>query len=625
MTQLEPAPSNPIIRKTFYGKIIHEVRPVYWVSLFILISILAVYGQLHDYQFITLDDPTYVKENSHIREGLTLNGMYWSLTSVYSSNWHPLTWLSHMIDIELYGMDAGRHHMSNIIFHIINSLLLLLTLIRFTGNLWRSSVVAALFALHPINMEVVAWVSQRKTLLCFFFWLLALLSYHSYVQLPGRGRYLSVLLFFILGIVSKQAIVVFPFALMLLDYWPLGRYQIHKHEPDSAMGGSGIFRALVKEKIPFFVIAFAGSMLTYFAQKSGGAVSTFDILPLNARIANALLSFSTYLSKAFWPHNLAILYPFPDSIPIWRVGVSTILLGFITYCAVRTARRHPYFIVGWLWYLLILLPVIGIVQIGIQAMADRYAYVSLVGIFIVLTWGLSEVSQAWDHRKLKLTALAITSLLVLMASAYKQAQTWRNSVTVFKQALSVSTDNYLAYNNMGFAFSSQNRMDDAIKYYAVALKLKPDYADARFNLGVALFTKGKYGEAADQFTRALRMNPYNTKSLNNLGAALTKLGRVDEALQHYKAAIRINPQYVEAHRNLAHTLFERGEYLEAMRQYRFVIRLDPSNKHAHNNLGIILIKLGKTDDAIYHFSHALRIDNNFEEAQYNLTKAKMLR
>jgi len=623
MTQPEPAPSNHLKRKTFYGKIIHEVRPVYWISLFILLSILAVYGQLHDYQFITLDDPTYVKENPHIREGLTLNGMYWSLTSVYSSNWHPLSWLSHMIDVELYGMDAGRHHMTNIIFHILNSLLLLYTLIRFTGNLWQSSVVAALFALHPINMEVVAWVSQRKTLLCFFFWLLALWSYQGYVKRPGMGRYLSALLFFIFGMMSKQAIVVFPLVLMLLDYWPLARYQSDK--PDSAMGRSGIFRALIKEKIPFFVIAFAGSILTYFAQKSGGAVTSFDILPLNVRITNALLSYSTYLGKAFWPHKLAILYPYPDSIPVWCVGVSTVLLGFITYCAIKTARRHPYFIVGWLWYLLILIPVIGIVQIGIQAMADRYASVPLIGIFIVLAWGFSEVSRAWDHRKLKLAALAITSLFVLMTATFKQAQTWRNSVTVFEQALSISTDNYLAYNNMGFAFSSQNRIDDAITQYAVALKLKPDYADARFNLGVALFVKGKYSEAVDQFARAFQIDPYNIKTLNNLGAAMTKLGRVAEAIQHYKAALRIDPEYTDAHRNLANTLFESGEYLKAMRQYRSVIRIDPSDEHAHNNLGIILIKLGKTDDAVYHFSKALRIDNNFEEAQYNLTKAKMLR
>ena len=616
MTQPEQTELNSLIPKTVYGKVSQKARPVYWVSLFLILSILAVYGQLHDYQFITLDDPTYVKDNPHIRDGLTLNGIYWSLKSVYASNWHPLTWISHMMDVELYGMDAGRHHMTNTIFHILNSLLLLFTLIRFTGRLWPSSVVTALFALHPINVEVVAWVAQRKTLLCFFFWLLALWFYHGYVQRPGKGRYVLVLLFFILGMMSKPAIVVLPFILMLLDYWPLARYQSDK--PGMAMGLIGTISASIKEKIPFFVITVAGSVLTYVAQKSGGAVTALDTLPLNVRIANALLSYATYLGKAFWPHKLVILYPYPDTIPVWHLAVSAVLLGFISLWAIKTVREQPYVIVGWLWYLLILVPVIGIVQVGIQAMADRYAPIPLVGIFIILVWGVSDVSSDWDHRKAKLAVLAIMSLLILMATTWKQAQTWRNSVTVFKQALSVSADNYLALNNMGFALSSQNRIDDAVKYYSMALRINPNFEDARFNLGVALFLQGKYGAAIEQYTHALQLNPLNAKTYNNSGAAMAKMGNELGAIQHYNSALRLDSDYADAHRNLANLYFSKGNMPEAEEHYRSTLRINPQDKHARNNLGLVLVAQGKLDAAIHQFTEALRIDGNFTEAHHNM-------
>ena len=624
MTQLEQTEPNPSISKVFYGRIIQKARPVYWVSLFLILSILAVYGQLHDYPFITLDDPTYVKDNPHIRDGLTLNGMYWSLRSVYASNWHPLTWISHMMDVELYGMDAGRHHMTNTIFHILNSLLLLFTLNRFTGRLWPSSVVTALFALHPINVEVVAWVAQRKTLLCFFFWLLALWYYHGYVQRPGKGRYVLVLLFFILGMMSKPAIVVFPFILMLLDYWPLARYQSHKsahksaHKPGMAMGLIGSISASIKEKIPFFVIAVAGSVLTFVAQKSGGAVTALDILPLNVRITNALLSYAAYLGKAFWPHKLVILYPYPDTIPVWHLAISTVLLGFISLWAIKTVREKPYVIVGWLWYLLILVPVIGIVQVGIQAMADRYAPIPLVGIFIILVWGVSDVSSDWDHRKAKLAVLAIMPLLILMTTTWKQAQTWRNSVTVFKQALSVSADNYLALNNMGFALSIQNRIDDAVTYYSMALRINPDFEDARFNLGVALFLQGNYGAAIEQYTHALQLNPLNAKTYNNSGAAMAKMGNELGAIQHFTSALRLDSDYADAHKNIANIYFSKGKIPEAEEHYRSTLRINPHDKHARNNLGLVLVAQGKLDAAIHQFTEALRIDGYFTEAHHNL-------
>ena len=620
MTQPEQTELNSLIPKTVYGKVSQKARPVYWVSLFLILSILTVYGQLHDYPFITLDDPTYVKDNPHIRDGMTVKGIYWSLKSVYASNWHPLTWISHMMDVELYGMDAGRHHMTNTIIHILNSLLLLFTLNRFTGRLWPSSVVAALFALHPINVETVAWVAQRKTLLCFFFWLLALRSYYGYVQRPQTGRYVLVLLFFILGMMSKPAIVVFPFILMLLDYWPLARYQSHKsaHKPGMAMGLIGPIAASVKGKIPFFVITVAGCVLTYVVQKSGGAVTALDILPLNVRIANALLSYAAYLGKAFWPHNLAILYPYPDAIPVWHLAVSTVLLGFISLWAIKTIRKHPYVIVGWLWYLLILVPVIGIVQVGIQAMADRYASIPLVGIFIILVWGVSDVSSDWDHRKTKLGVLAIIPLLFLMATTWKQAQTWRNSVTVFRQALSVSADNYSALNNMGFAFSSQNRIDDAVKYYSMALRINPDFEDARFNLGVALFLQGKYGAAIEQYTRALQLNPLNAKAYNNLGAAMATMGNESGAVRHYKSALRLDSNYADAHRNLANIYFAKRIMPEAEEHYRSTIRINPHDKHARNNLGLVLVARDELDAAIHQFTEALRIDGNFTEAHHNL-------
>lgn len=612
-TQTSPNHQMP---KSVNGRSFRRVRPVYWISLFLVLSILAVYGQMHHYPFITLDDPTYVEGNPHIREGLTLKGAYWALTAIYASNWHPLTWISHMMDVEFFGMAAGPHHVTNILLHILNSLLLLYTLNCLTGRLWPSSLVAAIFALHPINVEMVAWVSQRKTLLCLFFWILALWFYHRYVQRPSAGRYILVLLSFILGLMSKPAIVVLPFILVLLDYWPLARFS--SDDSNGGMKRIKHFVTSIKEKIPLWFITVAGCVLTYTSQKAGGAVTALDTLPLNVRISNALLSYTGYLWKAFWPHKLAILYPYPDIIPAWCVGVSAILLCAIFVWAMQVARKHPYVIVGWLWYLLILGPVIGIVQIGVQAMADRYASIPLVGIFIIVIWGISEVSRHWSHRTLKLAALTIPFLFVLSTTTYMQAQTWRDSVAVFRQALSVSQENSMAYNNMGYALSSQNRMDDAVAYYTMALRIRPDFEDARFNMGVALFLQGNYKEAVEQFTLVLQLNPLNEKAHNNLGAAMAKMGDASGAIKHYQSALRLNSEYADAHKNLANIYFEKGMAKAADAHYRTAIELNPYDKHARNNLGLVLVSQGKPDEAIRQFSEALRIDGDFKEALHNL-------
>ena len=467
--------------KTVFG-----ARLDYWIAFSLVLTILAVYGPVADYPFINLDDPVYVFENPHIREGLSLKGMRWALTATYASNWHPLSWLSHMTDITLFGMNPGRHHLTNLYLHVLNSLLLFLFLKRFMGSDWKSGMVAILFALHPLNVESVAWVAQRKTLLCALFWMLALWSYCRYADHPGIGRYMAVLLCFVLGFLAKPAIVSLPIILLFLDHWPLDRYStgrvLFSNRSKTSMWG------LIVEKIPLFLLAAVGSVLTYWAQKSGGAVTALTVLPLDVRISNAVISYISYLKKTFLPLHLAILYPHPRWIPGWQVAGSALLLGLILFLAVKSFRRHPYVMVCWLWYGVALIPMIGIVQVGVQAMADRYAYIPLIGIFILMVWSIVDISSGWGYRKIKLASIAGILIITLIGITRAQVQTWRNSIALFQHAINETSDNYIAHHNLALALVERGRIDEAIDHFYRALEIKPEFPRAHTNLGVALET-----------------------------------------------------------------------------------------------------------------------------------------
>jgi protein O-mannosyl-transferase len=579
------------------------------ICLLLIFLTLSVYIQIKGHDFINLDDTEYVTDNRHVREGVKLKTISWAFSSTHASNWHPLTWLSHMMDCQLFGVDPGRHHLINLLLHIINTLLLFIVLKKMTGNLWQSGFVASLFAIHPLHVESVAWISERKDVLSTLFWMLTMWSYTFYVKAPGIKRYLPVFLFLALGLMSKPMLVTLPFVLILLDYWPLGRIRIHR---------SAINRRIFIEKIPLFVLVAISSAITFLVQKQGGAVSSLDAIPVNIRISNALVSYGAYIVKMVWPSKMAVLYPLSDIIPWWKILLSCTFLISMSYLAIRHIKKRPYISVGWFWYLGTLVPVIGIVQVGRQAMADRYTYIPLIGIFIIICWAASEVITRWRHIKTTVVAVATAIILVLTAVTFLQVRHWRNSITLFEHALGVTRGNYMSHNNLGIALQGQNKIKEAIGHFSEALRINSELWEIHYNLGNALEKQGKADEAIKHYLEALRINPDYEKAHNNLGNALEKQGRRDEAIKYYLEAIRINPGFAKAHYNLGVALKDLGQIDGAMKHFSEAVRINPDYEEAHNNLGVVLKKQGRVDEAIKHYLEAIRINPDFMEAHYNL-------
>jgi len=434
--------------------------------LFLTITTIIVYWQVRTYDFINCDDNLYVIENPSVFSGLTFKNVIWAFTDAHAGNWHPVTWLSHMLDCQVFGLNPGRHHLTNLFFHIANTLLLFLILRMMTGALWQSGFVAALFALHPLHVESVAWIAERKDVLSTFFWMLTMYSYVRYVRAPGLERYWPVLLFFILGLMAKPMLVTLPFVLLLLDYWPLGRFNAGaSHKNTSAVAG------LIREKIPLFVFVAASCSITFFVQKSSGAVRSLEDFSFTVRLANALVSYGGYLAKMVWPHSLAIFYPHPGMPSALKIAGACLMLIGISYVAVKTASKHPYMIVGWLWYVGTLVPVIGLVQVGPQAMADRYTYIPLIGIFIMIAWGIPEAVASWRQKRVCLPVLGIGAVILLSALTWGQAAYWKNSHTLFKHAISVTEKNYTIHYNLGIALFDQGGKTEAITHFAEATRL----------------------------------------------------------------------------------------------------------------------------------------------------------
>nr|MBC8360831.1 tetratricopeptide repeat protein [Candidatus Desulfatibia profunda] len=480
-----------------------NIRYDFLVCLFLVIAILAVYWQVRNYSFVNYDDSQYVTQNHNVQAGLTLESITWSFTAVQASNWHPLTWISHMLDCQLYGMNPGRHHLTNVLLHILNSLLLFLVFMRMTGKLWQSGFVAALFALHPLHVESVAWISERKDVLSTFFWMLSLWGYLRYVERPGVCRYLLLLFLFILGLMTKPMLVTLPFVLLLLDYWPLNRFQ----SGSSGDGNHSIQRpfdfGLVWEKIPLFLLSAVSSVTTYIVQKSGGAVNSLAAIPFHDRIANAIVSYVSYIGKMIWPNNLAVFYPYQKSILLWKVAGAGLLLVVVPVVIFRMVRTKPYFAVGWLWYIGTLVPVIGLVQVGAQGMADRYTYVPLIGIFVIIAWGVPDFMPKWRYRRIGFTVTIAAILAIMMITTRLQIRYWSNSVTLFEHALEVTVDNCIVHAKLGEALAGQGKIDAAVRHYHEALRIKPDFVAALLNLGVALKEKGELNEAINQFMASL--------------------------------------------------------------------------------------------------------------------------
>jgi tetratricopeptide (TPR) repeat protein len=602
-------------------KVISRPRLEFILSFFLVVTILIAFRELPKHDFVILDDHAYVTENNRVSAGITIKNISWAFKSTDIGYWHPLTWLSHMLDCQLFGMNPGMHHLTGLLFHIVNTLLLFFILKRMTGAIWRSGFVAVLFALHPLNVESVAWVAERKNVLSTFFWMLTLLIYSSYAQQPDIKKYVALMTVFALGLMAKPMLVTLPFVLLLLDYWPLCRLNPVRSSVGGVTGecngtssgfeGSLIFR-LVLEKIPFLALS-AGSI--FFSLLSYHQLISYESTPISLRIANALVSYVDYMGKMVWPQKLAVFYPYPEALPTWQAAAAGLLLICISALIIYNMKTKPYLVVGWLWYLGTLVPVIGIVQWGLwPAMADRFVYVPLIGLLIMIAWGGPDLLIRFKYPRILCTISSATVVFALTACTLNQVRHWENSHTLFQNAVNVTPGNYFAHNGLGIAFSQEGKLNEALSHYKKALKIKPDYADAHSNLGLALSEKGKIDAAVLEYKEALKIKPDNIAALFNLGNALGDLGKFDEAVFYYKEALKLKPDFVEAHYNLANTQVHLGNDNEADIHYAEALRIYPRNEKAHYNYGNLLLRQGKPKQAIFHFAEALKQDPYLAEA-----------
>jgi protein O-mannosyl-transferase len=581
------------------------------IALALIVVTIAVYAGASKNDFVSYDDPKYVTENSTVSAGLTARGVSWALTTGTDANWFPLTWLSHMLDVQLYGTNAGGHHLTNVALHVANTLLLFGVLYWTTGALWRSGFVAALFAVHPLHVESVAWVAERKDVLSTLFMMLTLWAYVWYVRSPRASRYALVLLLFALGLMSKPMLVTLPCVLLLLDVWPLERVSFAANQRSTAL-------RLVREKIPLFALAIVSSVVTFLVQRRGGAVVGLDAFPLSLRVENALVSYVAYIGKMLWPSRLAAFYPYPEFLSAGLVAGALLVLIAVSVVVIRARRRHPYFPVGWLWYLGTLLPVIGLVQVGNQAMADRYTYVPMIGLLIIAAWGIPDLVARSRYRSIALSSAAVLVIAANAITARAQVSNWRNSTTLFSHALAVTRDNHIAENNLGRALAADGKIPEAVAHYTEALRIRPGYATAHTNLGAALMKQGKLDEAIAHFREGLRLKPDLAEAHMDLAAALASQGKADEAIGHYAEAVRLKPDFAEAQGNWGLVLAGQGKPDEAITHYEEALRLNPSFADVHNNLGFALASQGKFQDAIPHYMDAVRINPDFGLAHFNL-------
>jgi tetratricopeptide (TPR) repeat protein len=609
----EPAPEGR-------GDAAHREAPgrraplVLGVLLFLLVAGIFLPAVADD--FITYDDPVYVTDNAHVKAGLTSASVRWAFQSTEASNWHPLTWLSHMADIELFGLQPWGHHLTSLLLHALNAVLLFAALRRMTGALWRSLFVAALFGLHPLHVESVAWVSERKDVLSTTFWMLALWAYALRAEAArsrgpgGPAFYGLALLFFALGLMCKPMLVTLPCVLLLLDYWPLKRW-----------GGSlGEARRLLVEKLPFFALSAAACAVTLYAQGRGEAVASTEDFPLGVRLANALIAYCRYLGKCFVPAKLAVFYPdLGGQPPVLSTVLAVLLLASITAAAL--VRRRPYLLIGWLWFLGTLVPVIGLVQVGGQSMADRYSYVPLVGIFVMAAWAAEDLTSTWAHRRGALGLAAGAVLAGLAALTSLQLNYWRNGTRLFRHAVAVTPNNWVAHANL-FATLSRSSESEATAEFRETVRILTAVAETHDQKGIELErTPGHTQEAVKEFRAAARIMPDLAEPHYNLGTALVRMpGHMPEAIEEFRAAVRLRPDFADAHFNLGTALASSpGDRDEAIAEYEAAVRLRPDNYAAHFGLAYLLSAIpGRASESIAEYQAALRLRPGSFEAHFNL-------
>jgi len=557
------------------------------ICAILAIAILAIYAQTFHYDYVAYDDDEFIVDNAHVRAGLTPASAEWAVTTSYSSYWHPLTWLSYELDNQLFGLNAGPEHAVNVLLHLASTLLLFFALRWMTRRTWLSAIVAGVFALHPLHVESVAWIAERKDVLSTFFAMLLLLLYVRYAKAPSAGRYLQVAAVFGLALMAKPMVVTLPFVLLLLDFWPLGRIEWPLAWPKLARP--------ILEKLPLLAMAAVVSTITYVVQKKNGAMA--ESIPLTERLGNALVSYVRYLGKTFWPANLAVLYPLHSEGAL-AVAASALVLAAITIVVVLRARRSPWLAVGWFWFVGTLVPVIGVVQVGSQAIADRYTYVPMIGLSIAVVWGVAEAVLARPRWEKAAGAAGGLALLVLAAMAYRQAEYWKNSFTLFEHALAVTRDNYIMQNNMGIVVGREGRSREAMDYFREAIALHPAYAGAYAHLGRELLKSGATHEATVPLERAVALDPGMEEAQADVGIALAAQGRLDEAKQHLEQAVLMKPEDAESQSNLCSVLQYLGRPAEGVAHCQEAVKLRPDSAASQLNLASALAAEGKRDDAI---------------------------
>jgi tetratricopeptide (TPR) repeat protein len=616
------------------------------ISILLAVVIWTAFGQTLHHEFVNYDDGSYVYENPKIVSGLSASNIAWALTHVHAANWHPLTTISHMLDCHLYGLQPWGHHLTNVVLHAAAVILLFIALWRLTGKLWASAFVAALFAIHPLRVESVAWVAERKDVLSGVFFALTLLAYAAYARAKvfSLVRYTIVLALFAVGLMCKPTLVTLPFVLLLLDYWPLDRLS----------GRWSAIRRVVAEKIPFFVLSAASCAATILAQKE--ALTPVRAVSFPERLANSVVSYVEYLVQTIYPADLAVLYPYPEGgLKAAEVILALLFLLTVSLILFRWRHIYPFALTGWLWFLGMLVPMIGIVQVGSQPRADRYTYLPQIGLYILVIWGAMELCREWRFKREALTVTGVLIIVALVTRSYAQTAYWRDSETLWTHAIEVTGGNYIAYNNLAGTLLDKGQFNEAITHYKRALEIKPNVAPVQSHLAKALLEQGQIDEAVAHLQKALEVDPNYAEAYNHLGTASLKRGQSAEAIAYYQKALQLNPSYADAHNNLGVAFLRTGQIDEAIAQYKEAAALNPGSAEMQvnlgnavarkgnwedaiacyqaalsterdsakaarlrNNLGAALEKAGKTDEAFEQFSQALQINGNYPEAHCNL-------
>ncbi|CAA9376885.1 MAG: Tetratricopeptide TPR_2 repeat protein [uncultured Pyrinomonadaceae bacterium] len=639
----------PETEKSFY-----ETNKNLIISLALAVAILTIYAQVVAFDFINIDDDIYIVENPFVSRGLNFTNFKWALTAFHASNWHPLTWLSHQLDASFFGLNAGGHHVVNVIFHALNSILLFFLVKKLTGAFWKSAIVAAVFAVHPAHVESVAWVAERKDVLSTLLWLGATWFYIRYARnTKETNSYWLALLLFALGLAAKPMLVTLPFTLILLDYWALERFDKWNFQN---------LLSLVKEKIPFFALTIASVIITIWAQGTSGAIQSTEVISVGDRLQNAVLAYAKYVLMLVYPTNLGIWYPFDNNFNSIQVAASLLLLIAITAVCMRQIKTRKYLFVGWFWFLGTLVPVIGILQVGRQALADRYTYVPYIGLTIAVVWLFAEIFERFKLNQKAIAAICGIALFVLSIAAFRQTSYWRNSETLFTRTLAVTEKNYFVENNFCNYLEKKNRLGEAAAQCQAAIANEPTLAVAYNTYGTVLMKQNKLAEARRNFEKTLELDPTYTLAGANLVVLATNQGDIDAARQNlskaiaadknnffdsarladayssiavaamrqkrfaaaeefFKKALEIAPNNLDFRRNLASALNFQGKSAEAIKMLEDITRQNPNFPEAHNTLGLIYAEQNRRQEAIAQFQRALQINPNFAPARSNLERA----